>query len=108
MAKLNVITDNTTYIRFDLYSQTTGNLMSTYDLPKINITAIVSHYNTTSNEGTGMVIINTITQIDNSMKNNSIIELVPASWALAATPTVAIADAATLRSTLIGYCTPKW
>jgi hypothetical protein len=108
MATLNVITNNTGYLTFDIYNQATGVKMSTWDIPKINITAIITHYNASSNEGLGMVVINTISQIDQSNKNNSIIELVPASWALAATPTVAIIDAATLHTTLIGYCSPKW
>jgi len=99
---LNIITDNTKYITFQEYSKLDGSLVLTWDIPKVNITSIQTFPSLKKEDKLGVVIIQTITQLDASYKN-SIIELSPLDWALSGTSTVPITDAATLRTALLSY-----
>jgi hypothetical protein len=101
---LNIITNNTNYISFDVYNQTNGSKMTTYDVSKTLVSSIHTHYNTKIEDSAiGLVIINTITQFDQTNKNNALLELIPAQWAPSTAPTVAYTDAASLRTALLGF-----
>jgi len=108
MAKLNIITNNTEYVTFDFYSQINGALSFTFDIPKINVTSISADYTTKIEDALGVVIIVTITQMEQFSKDNGLVQLIPSKWALSTDPTNAIADAATLRADLLTYFKSKW
>ena len=74
--KLNIITDHTGYVTFDVYSQDTSLLSYTFDVVKANVSSIRSYPLTKVEDGLGLVVIDTITQLDQMNKGNSFIELV--------------------------------
>jgi len=100
---LNIITNQTAYVTFTVYAQDTGLLSHTFDIPKANISSICTYPNEKVEDALGIVVVNTITQLDQSNKGNALLELSPTKWALSTSSTVAIVDAATLRATLLGY-----
>jgi hypothetical protein len=105
---LNIITDNTGYVTFDFYDQKTGLKSHTVDIVKINVTSIQSYIYEKIEDITGVVTITTISQDSQYYKSNGLIQLSPSQWALSGTPTVPIADVATLRSNLLTYFSSKW
>jgi len=103
---LNIITNNTYYVTFDFYNSV-GTLTHTLDIFKLKTTTIQTYPNKKSEDKIGVVLVQTITQLDASAEN-SIIELNPINWALSTSSTVPITDAATLRATLLGYFSSNW
>lgn len=108
MATLNIITDNTGYVTFQVYNQITGLLSYTYDVPKIAVTSIQSYPNEVSDDADGVVVITTISQEPQYNKQNGLIRINPSSWAPSTAPTTPFTDTPTLRTILIGYFSSKW
>jgi hypothetical protein len=104
---LNRITDQTGYVTFSFYNQN-NNLVDTFDLVKINVSSIQTYINETTENGTGIVTVTTISQNPQLYKSNGILELEPSLWALSATPTTAFTSAAALRTQLLTYFSSKW
>jgi hypothetical protein len=108
MAKLNIITDNTAYVTFQVYDQITGNLSYTYDVPKIAVTSIQAYPNETGDDAKGSVVITTISQEPSYNKRNGLIKINPSLFAPSTAATVPYTDTATLRTALLGYFSSKW
>jgi hypothetical protein len=108
MAKLNIITDNTGYVTFQVYDQKTSNLSYTYDIPKIAVTSIQSYPNETSDDTKGTVVITTVSQDPQYNKQNGLIKINPSLWAPSTAATTPYTDTPTLRTALLGYFSSKW
>jgi hypothetical protein len=104
---LSIITNNTGYVTFDQYDQSTGTLSNTWDIPKINVSSIHTYYKEMTEDKLGIVVITTITLMEPNAKN-ALLTLNPTVWALSSASTTPIADAATLRTALLGYFSTKW
>lgn len=104
---LNRITDQTGYVTFSFYDQN-NNLVDAFDIVKINVSSIQSYINETTENGTGVVTVTTISQNPQLYKSNGILKLEPSLWALNGTPTTPFADAAALRTQLLTYFSSKW
>lgn len=94
---LNIITNNTKYISFDV---AIGNTFS-IDVIKTAISSIECNPNSTNEVGTGEVTITTITQPGRFLKDNGIITLYPSRWAVSTAPTVPFTNAAAIRAALL-------
>lgn len=105
---LNIITNQTGYVTFQIYDKVTGLLSTTFDIPKINVTSIQSYPNEKNGTQIGFVIITTISQNPQYFKSNGILELIPTDWALSTSSTTPIADVTDLRTDLLGYFSTKW
>jgi hypothetical protein len=104
---LNKITNNTGYVTFDVYDKVTGTLSHTFDIPKINVSSIHTYYKEMTEDKLGIVVISTITITEPNAKN-ALLELNPTAWALSTADTTPVADAAALRTVLLGYFSTKW
>lgn len=105
---LNIITDNTGYVKFDFYDQNTGAIIDTIDIVKVNVTAISTFINTKKEGATGLVSITTNSVVDKDTKKGGFIQLIPSQWALSTAATTPIASASALRTALITYFSSKW
>jgi hypothetical protein len=108
MAKLNIITNQTGYVTFDVYDKITGNLSYTYDVPKIAVTSIQTYPNEVIDDTKGVVTITTIFQEPSYNKRNGLIKINPSLFAPSTAATTPYTDTATLRAALIGYFSSKW
>ncbi len=108
MAKLNIITDNTGYVTFQVYDQITSNLSYTFYIPKIAVTSIQSYPNEKVDDIKGTVLITTISQEPQYYKQNGLIKINPSFWAPSTAATIPFTDTSTLSTALLGYFSSKW
>jgi hypothetical protein len=104
---LNIITNQTAYVTFDVYVKDTGTLSHTFDVPKVNVSSVHTYYKEMTEDNLGIVIVSTISITEPNAKN-ALIELNPTQWAVSTASSTPIADAAILRTALLGYFSTKW
>lgn len=99
---MNIITNNTAYLTFDQYDQSTGLLSNTWDIPKKNISSIHTYYKEMTEDRLGIVVLSTIMIVEPNAKN-ALLQLNPIAWALSTSPTVAFSDALSLKNQLLSF-----